>query len=274
MLTEDFSLDVNAYFRSIENYGLDNATITWRAPAGIPNLYNVQFSGGNADARGVEVTLTKRSTRLFDFVSITGRASYAYSYVKATSGPLGTAINPADGTVFSQGAGDSSKYVGTLPFNDFAFYNRIQQNVTSSSSTLTGGYDRTHRINAMVFLKFDEDILLSVLGKFASGFFYSLQFADPRSRALGTSPWTKAIDARVEKGFRFGNSRLAVFVEVKNLFNSENILTYFVSPDGKGQELWEKQGIPTGPDQRATTLDGSPIYDIARQVYFGASFDF
>jgi hypothetical protein len=76
---QDISLDVNAYFRNIENYGLDNAIVVWRAPSGIPNLYNVQFSGGYADARGVEITFTKRTTHMFGFLDVAGRASYAFS---------------------------------------------------------------------------------------------------------------------------------------------------------------------------------------------------
>ncbi|MEK6569937.1 MAG: hypothetical protein AABZ61_01095, partial [Bacteroidota bacterium] len=271
---KDFSLDVNAYFRNIENYGLDGAVMVWRAPAGIPNLYLAQFSGGYADARGVEVTVTKRPSHLFDFLDIYGRASYAYSYVKASSGPLGTVISKDDVTNFSTAGGDSIKYGGQVPFSDYRFYNRILNNVVGVNSTLTGGYDRTHRITASVFFKFDYDIMLSVLGKFASGFFYTLQFGDPRSRELGTSPWTKQIDARVEKGFMVGNTRIAAFVDVKNVLNSMNILTYFASPDGKGQELWEKQGDPTGPDKRVTTLDGSSIYDIARQIFLGVSVNF
>lgn len=271
----DFSLDVNAYFRNIENYGLDGAVVVWRAPAGIPSLYFAQFSGGYADARGVELTVTKRPSQLFDFLDIYGRASYAYSYVKATSGPLGTAISKDDVTNFSTAGGDSVRYGGRIPFDDYKYYSRIQQNVVGVNSNLTGGYDRTHRITASLFFKFDQDILLSVLGKFASGFFYSKAFAEPRSRELGTSPWTKQIDVRLEKGFTVGNNiRLAAFVDIKNVLNSENILTYFASPDGKGQELWERQGDPTGPDKRVTTLDGSPIYDIARQIFLGVSVNF
>lgn len=271
---KDFSLDVNAYFRNIENYGLDGAQMVWRSPAGIPNLYSLQFSGGFADARGVELTITKRPAKLFDFLDIYGRASYAYSYVKATSGPLGTAINAADQTAFATASGDSVKYGGQFPFNDYQYYARIQQNVTGVNSTLTGGYDRAHRITTALFFKFDYDVLLSVLGKFASGFRYTLQFGDPRSRELGSSPWTKQIDARIEKGFMVGSTRLSAFVDVKNVFNSDNIVTYFASPDGRGQQLWEKQGDPTGPDKRLTTLDGSPIYDIARQIFLGLSVNF
>ena len=281
LLLQDLSLDINAYFRNIENYGLDNAVLTWRAPAGIPNLYNAQFSGGYADARGVELTLTQRTKRLGDFVNFSGRASYAYSYVKGTSGPLGSAIDKEDVTQFSQAGGDSLRYSGTLPFDDYRFYNRIQQNVAAGSanpsggtSTLTGGYDRTHRLNMYLFFGFDWDINLALLGKFASGFFYDLAYGEPRSREQKTSPWTKQLDLRLEKGFKFGSMRLAVFVEAKNILGSENILTYFKSPDGRGQEIWEKQGDPTSLDKRVTTVDGSPIYDIARQVYLGATFEF
>jgi hypothetical protein len=270
----DLSLDVNAYFRNIENYGLDGATVVWRPPSGIPGLYSLQFSGGYADARGVEVTITKRSSRLFGFLDLSGRASYAYSYVKASSGPLGTVIDKDDQTQFQTSSGDSAKYGAFIPFSDYALYNRIQQNVVGVNSTLTGGYDRTHRINAYLFLRMDPDIRLTLLGKFASGFFYNLQYAEPRSREQGTSPWTKQVDLHLEKGFSVSEMRIAVFVDVRNVFGAENVLTYFQSPDGRGQELWERQGIPVGPDNRATTLDGSPIYDIARQIYIGASVEF
>jgi len=271
---KDFSLDVNAYFRNIENYGIDAATVVWRSPAGVPNLYALFFSGGYADARGVELTLTKRPAKLFDFLDVYGRVSYAYSYVKATSGPVGTAVNAADQTGFSTAAGDSVKYGGQFPFSSYQYYARIEQNVTGVNSTLTGGYDRAHRITTSLFFKFDYDILVSALGKFASGFYYSKLFADPRSRELGTSPWTKQVDVRIEKGFMVGKTRLAAFVDVKNVFNSQNILTYFTATDQSGQQLWEQKGDPTGPDKRLTTLDGSPIYDIAREIFLGVTVDF
>jgi hypothetical protein len=270
----NFSLDVNAYFRNIENYGIDAATVVWRSPAGVPNLYSLFFSGGYADARGVEVTLTKRPAKLFDFLDVYGKVSYAYSYVKATSGPIGTTVNPADQTSFSTTAGDSLKYGGQFPFSSYQYYARIEQNVTGVNSTLTGGYDRAHRVTASLFFKFDYDILVSALGKFASGFYYTKLFADPRSRELGTSPWTKQVDVRVEKGFMVGTTRLAAFVDVKNVFNSQNILTYFTAADNSGQQVWELKGDPTGPDKRLTTLDGSPIYDIAREVFLGVTVDF
>jgi hypothetical protein len=194
--------------------------------------------------------------------------------VKASGGPLGTTIDKEDDTQFSTTGGDSIRYLGSLPFDDYRFYNRIQQNVIGVNSTLTGGYDRTHRINAYVFFGFPADIHLTVLGKFASGFYYNLAFAEPRSREQGTSPWTQQVDLRLEKGFTVAGMRFLIFGEVKNVFDSENILTYFASPDGKGQEIWEKTGDPTGPDKRSTTTDGSPIYDIARQIYIGASLEF
>jgi hypothetical protein len=195
--------------------------------------------------------------------------------VTATSGPLGTAINANDQTQFQTSSGDSAKYGGTLPFTDYRVYNRIQQNVIGLNSVLTGGYDRTHRIMAYLFFRVEPDIRLTLMGKFASGFFYNLSFGDPRSREQGTSPWTKQVDLHLEKGFSLMGTRLAVFVDVKNLFDADNILTYFNNAsDNIGQSLWEKQGLPYGADKRLTTIDGSPIYDIARQIYIGASVEF
>ena len=270
----DMSLDVNAYFRSIENYGLDAVTVVWRSPAGIPNLYTLQFSGGYANSRGVELTLNKRPTTYWNFLTVSGRLSYAYSYIKATSGPLGTTIDAKDITQFSTTGGDSLRYGGTIPFSDFAYYNRIMYDVTGAMSTLTGGYDRAHRINFSLFFQFPMEVSLNLLGKFASGFYYSLAYGDPRSRELGQAPWTKQIDLRLEKAFTFGRYRVAAFLDVKNLLESENILTYYASPSGRGQYLWEVQGDPTGPDKKSLTPDGSPIYDIAREIYIGVTFNF
>jgi hypothetical protein len=61
---------------------------------------------------------------------------------------------------------------------------------------------------------------------------------------------------------------------VKNVFESENILTYYNTATNRGQQLWELNGEPTGPDKKSLTQDGSPIYDIAREIYVGITFNF
>ncbi len=81
-----------------------------------------------------------------------------------------------------------TNYNNKLPYNDFIYYNKVQNNVTGSTSTLTGGYDREHRISYTLVLGFPYDIQLSSIGTFQSGFYYPLSYTvDPRvaSRQLG-----------------------------------------------------------------------------------------
>jgi hypothetical protein len=268
-----FGLNFTAYMRDVENYS--PAAVTLQLAAGQNVLW---FTGQYADSRGVEVSLQALKQSYFDFLSVNGRVSYAYTYVKA-SGWVGN--DAAQQTLFT--AADSLKFGNTLPFGNFQYYNKVQNNVTGSSSTLTGGYDRTHRISYVLVLGLPEDIQLSSIGTFQSGFYYPITNANVVSdarvlgRELGTSPWNKMVDFRLEKGFRFDNLRFAIFAEVKNAFNWVNIIGY--DNTVSGTDLWQisnKAGSPdpTGIHQRSIGPDGSWFYDIPREFYFGARLDF
>jgi hypothetical protein len=182
-------------------------------------------------------------------------------------------------TSFSTAGGDSARLAGDLPFSDLNFYNKIQTNVEGTNSTLTGGYDRTHRITYTLLLSFPEDIRLTSIGSFQSGFFYPLTLVDPRisSRELGQAPWNKMVDIRLEKGFTISGLRAAVFVDVKNVFDWENILGY--DRTTTGISLWETSLAagtpdPTGSQKRPVGPDGSLFYGIPREIYFGARVEF
>jgi outer membrane receptor protein involved in Fe transport len=262
---EDYGLDVNAYYKDIQNYSTMGLQITPRAPW---RLYILSTNWGYADSRGLELTLRKNVSPVNDWLGIGGRLTYAYSYVKASAYTGGNA------TTFATAAGDSAKYGGQLPFDDLKFYNTIERNVLGGASTLTGGYDRPHRITYNLFLRFPEEITLSSIGTFQSGFFYAQQFVDPndqRKRELGEGPWNKRIDLRLEKGFTFeGIGRLAVYVDVVNVFDWENIVAFY-NALGTGQQVWELKGDPTGGPtiNRPVTQDGTMIYDVPREIYFG-----
>lgn len=284
MFPGKLGLNFTAYMRDVQNYSyqafainLPTGQSTWWAPA--------QY----ADARGVELTIQAARQRYFDFLSVSGRLSYAYTYIKASSFTGNDGTQP---TTFN--VGDSVKYNNKFPFGDFVYYNKVQNDVSGSQSTLTGGYDRTHRITYTLAMEFPEDIVLSSLGTFQSGFFYPISATvDPRvsGRTLGTAPWNKMVDARLEKGFRFSNMRVAVFAEVRNLFNWVNIIGYdntlsgstlWESTNGQGTTLIQPKdanGNPMGPNPvgnfaRPLGQDGSWFYDIPREFYFGVRLDF
>ncbi|MBC6950795.1 hypothetical protein DWB58_22945 [candidate division KSB1 bacterium] len=78
----------------------------------------------------------------------------------------------------------------------------------------------------------------------------------------------------MSKGFNFGGTRFGrLFVEGRNIFNQSNILTWD-NFDIASSVLWEKDQNPTGTLNRPTTADGVPLYDIARELYFGIDFSF
>jgi hypothetical protein len=278
-------LNATAYMRDVENYSYSAVTVA--IPTGAVGMwFNTQY----ADARGLEVTLQAARNRYLDFLSVGGRLSYAYTYIKASSW---AGLDPSQVTTFN--AKDSLAYNYTLPFGDFAYYNKVQNDVSGGQSTLTGGYDRTHRISYTLTAEFPEDVILSSIGTFQSGFFYPIYFpADSRvaGRKMANAPWNKMVDLRLEKGFRFADRmRVAVFAEVKNLFNWVNIIGYdntlsgytlWESTNGNGTTLTaptnadgSTQGPnPTGTYMRALGQDGSWFYDIPREFYFGVRLDF
>jgi len=269
---DDWGVDVAAYYKDILNYGTIGFAVTPAAPW---RNYNITSNFGYADSRGVELSLKRNVEPVGSWLSVGGRLSYAYSYIKA-----GVQAG-ANQTSFSTAGGDSALYGGQLPWDDTKTFNTIEQNVRGGASTLTGGYDRTHRITYNIFLRFPVDITLSAVGTHASGFFYPLTDADPRSRELGEGPWTHRVDMRLEKGFTLqGIGRLAVFVDLANAFNSVNILAY--NQTELGQQEWERKGDPTGGPtinravgkSGSNASDGSLIYDVPREVYFGVNFTF
>jgi hypothetical protein len=280
MFPGKLGMNFTAYMRDVENYAYQQ--IAMNLPSGQVGWW---FNGQYADARGVELTFQAPRQRYFDLLSVSGRLSYAYTYIKASGW---TGNDGTQQTLFT--AADSAKFNNKLPFGDFAYYNKVQNDVSGGQSTLTGGYDRTHRVTYTLSAEFPEDIILSSLGTFQSGFFYPVYYpVDSRvaGRKLANAPWNKMVDLRLEKGIRFGSTRVAVFAEVKNLFNWTNIIGY--DNTASGAQLWEQTNPdngttlvntagtgpdPTGTYKRALGQDGSWFFDIPREYYFGIRLDF
>jgi outer membrane receptor protein involved in Fe transport len=168
----NWSLDVSTYYKDIDNYRNAGLSI---APAAPWRNYIITTNIGYADSRGVELTLRLNPTAVADWLTIGGRLSYAYSYIKqqASAG--------ANTTSFSTAAGDSATYGGDIPWEDLKYWNSIEQNVRGGVSTLTGGYDRPNRIFYTLFLRFPAYISLNLIGTHSDGFYYNETLADIRS---------------------------------------------------------------------------------------------
>ncbi len=268
-------INVSAYYRTISNYNQMSYGVVPRN--GIASTYYVTFYGGNADARGIELTLRSNALPIGNFMRLTGVLTYAYSYVRALVG--GTALRGQNTSMFYTTTGDSAKYNGGLPFGNVNNYAGYEQSILGSNSSSFGGYNRPNRVTFILnfdiprpFASVPVDFHLNSFTTYQSGFLYPISASDPRSREIGTAPYNMRTDLRFEADFAAAGLRFTPFVEVLNVFNRVNIIGYDNST--AGQLLWEQKGIPTGLYGRAVLPDGSSVYDIGREVYFGVSINF
>ncbi|MBM4159996.1 MAG: TonB-dependent receptor [Ignavibacteria bacterium] len=260
------SLNANAYFREVENFQRYAYTLSGLSGQAV-TTYNVAFNSGYADARGVEVTLNLGQYSFEDLVKATGRVNYAWSVIKAPAG--GPAPNK---TSFSRTTADS--VFTQLPFSDAKNFKQYLINVGGGGSALGAGFDRTHRLGYALSLEFPYQVLLNVVGTYASGFLYTNPTVDNRTaRQLETAPANSVLDVRLEKAFVFSGKRIGVFMDVKNVFNKQNILAY-ATFTGVSQLKFHNTGDPTGEYSRAILEEGTSVYDMPRQVYVGAYFEF
>jgi len=272
---DKLAININAYYRDIENYVPTAYTISPSAASKTVSNYNIYFTSLYADARGIELQLEALPTRIADFMTVSGRLAYTYSYVKKATIAGGSATSRTEQGTFTA-ATDSAKLYGVVNFDDYKYYRKVEVNAIGSSSSLTGGFDRAHRIGYTLFFRFPYEVSLTSIGTFQSGFYYSsVLTTDPRAgRELLEGPWNAQVDLRLEKAFTFGGKyRVAVYADVKNLLDKKNIIAYDQSTNGK--LLWEQTENPCGTFNRAISpTDNSYFYDIPREFYFGLTIDF
>ncbi len=259
----DFSLDATGYYRDISNYGTAGYTIVPAAGQGFGS-YTYYTNGGYADSRGIELTVEKRPSGW-----LSGRFSYAYSYIKGARDASNISPNKNS---FSNAADAATG----IPFEDRYQWNTYPGNINGGGNALASGFDREHRLALTFLMDFPWDIDVTGISTAQSGFWYNIvqTTSDPRGRQQDRSPWSYRTDMRLSKGFNFGGSRLGrIFVEGRNLFSQYNILTWD-NYNPNSDRLWEEKQNPTGDLNRATTPDGVPLMDIAREIYFGIDFSF
>ena len=257
----DYVLNATAYYRDIKNYSTTSYAINPVAGQGFGS-YTYITSFGYADARGLEVSLQKRPLGW-----LSGRASYAFSYIKTARNASNISANKNS---FAATADDE------IPFDDRDQWNTFSANVNGGGNPLTSGFDREHRFSLTFLLDLPYDIGVTGIGTGESGFWYNVTATsdDLREREQRRAPWTYRTDLRISKGFNLGGSRHGrVFLEGRNIFETENILTWD-NYNIPSTALWEEDEDPTGDLNRATRLSGLPIFDIAREFYIGVDFSF
>ncbi|MSS72700.1 MAG: TonB-dependent receptor [Candidatus Latescibacteria bacterium] len=268
-----FATDVTAYYRDISHYSDAGFTLSPRAgqPGGIGSVTYIT-DGGYADARGIEVSLEKRPSKFWS-----SRLTYTYSYVKGGSASgTGISNNRPDVTAYSVAAGalTGKKFQDIL--NNRDLFSAFSRDIAGGGTAFDSGFDRTHRFTLTTLFTFPYEVDFSSITTAASGFFYLKQYTstDPRELQIAKAPSTIQTDLRLTKGLKLSKyGRANVFLEVRNLLDRKNILTWNAL-DIPSTTLWEKDQDPTGTIKMPARQDGTPIYDIARETYFGISYDF
>ncbi len=272
-----WGVDVNAYTRAIDNYGqavltANNRNLPGQNTIGTLPTYAYATSAGYADVRGIELVLRRATLRLRRDVTLGATTSYTFSSIEISNyagSNVTTFSNTGAGTTVG---GVEVPVVTTLPFGNVDEFKNFPQNVRGGNSTLTAGYDRTHRVVLRAVLGLPYRIQLGLNGSVESGFLYPpVLGVDPRDRALLTAPTNARLDARLEKRFAF-NQRfgLDVYLDATNLFDRANIVAY-ESFTPYGQALFQEA---ENPGTRLVLKDGSATYGPSRTLYFGTRLRF
>lgn len=261
---EGWGADVNAYMRSIDNYG--RATLQARNRTGTTSyaggIYNFSTSAGYADSRGIELVIRRAPLQIANGVTLGVTGSYTFSTIEVS--------NFAGTNVTSFVAADSTQT--TLPFENAQDFRNFPQAVRGGASTLTGGYGRTHRFVLRAVSALPYDVSVGLSSSFDSGFLYPREVeADPRDRELLTGPANYQIDLRLEKRVAFTDRfGLDLYLDVTNLTDHQNVVAYDTSTPGLARNF-ELTGVP-GP--RLILADGTATYGPPRMIYVGSRVRF
>jgi hypothetical protein len=270
---EGWGLDVNAYARSIDNYGRQTFRAQNRVPEGEEPLGGDGFSGfgrhdyetsaGYADIRGIEIQVQRRLLRLSPGWSLGLTGSYTFSTIETNNNTGNKSNFQADNPQIEN---------NKLPFDNADNFEHFPQEAQGGNSTIESGFNRRHRGLLRAILEGPFGVTVGIDARAESGFlFRKVIGTDPRDRELVTAPYNQRIDLRVQKTFDLpAIEGLTVFGDVRNLTDRDNILAFNNSaPDG-AQRFQEEDN----PGARLVQVDGSSTYGVARNFFFGARVQF
>jgi outer membrane receptor protein involved in Fe transport len=268
---EGWGLDVNAYARSVDNYGRAVLTAVNRVPEGEDPLdlarsfgrHQYETSAGYADIRGIELQVQRRLLDLAENWALGLTGSYTFSTVETNNYTSNVTRFQAD---------DPSLENNQLPFDNTENFEHFPQGVTGGPSTITSGFNRRHRGLLRAVAEVPFGITVGVDGRAESGvLFRKVIGTDPRDREFGTGPANYRLDLRLQKQFDLPQGyAVRVFLDVTNLTDRDNVLA-FNSRAPDGAERFQRTG---NPGELLVLQDGSPVYGTARNIYFGTRVQF
>jgi outer membrane receptor protein involved in Fe transport len=189
-LTEDLRIELTGFYKDVTNY-IQQQTVFTPSGKEFSLLSNLAYS----NVRGITVSLFKRRAPASLF-----QASLDYTFQIAE----GNRTEPSEDLFYSE-VTDKLAEVYLVPL----------------------AFDRTHVINATVNLIQPDDWTLGVTGWFQTGTPYTPAFPSQvvaitfeQSSAYRPTNWN--VDFKFEKFFNLGPLKTSLFLQVENLFDTEN----------------------------------------------------
>ena len=227
-LSESWALDLTAWYKDITDL-LSTLQVSY-----LSQDYVVFYNSDYASVKGIDLTLYKRYSDYFS-----GSLDYTYMVAKGNnSQPLGG--------YFDAFAGEEIPHQEY--FLDFDQRHKIALNLNFNIPENSGldilGMDILSNFN------------LNVIFIANSGLPYT-PYVDPTVRIdvnSGRKPWTSTVDLRAIKTIPFGIVSAALFLEITNLLNTENVV-YVYSRTGKPFDTGLSGLVGSSPD-----ADHNPSY--------------
>lgn len=197
-LTEDLKVEITGYYKDVRDYIYSQTIITPRGDKSYNLLTNLSY----ANTRGISISLLKRRSP-GDLISAT--LDYTFQVSE------GNRTLPTDEIFFSEQAGRLSQtYLVPL------------------------GFDRSHTLTSTVMLSQPNDWGVSLIGYLRTGTPYTPSFPSNVSPITFTQnsdrqPMQWNVDLKIEKFFKVSGFDMSVFVQVDNLFDTENELYVYAN---------------------------------------------
>jgi len=227
-LSENWSLDLTAWYKDITDL-LSTLQVSY-----LSQDYVVFYNSDYASVQGIDLTIAKRYSDYFS-----GSIDYTYMVAKGNnSQPLGG--------YFDAFAGEEIPHQEY--FLDFDQRHKIAVNLNFGLPNNCGidilGMDLLSNFNLNIIF----------LGN--SGLPYT-PYVDPTVRIdvnSGRKPWTSTVDLRAIKTIPFGGISAAIFLEITNILNTENVV-YVYPRTGKPFDTGLSGLVGSSPD-----ADHNPAY--------------
>jgi outer membrane receptor protein involved in Fe transport len=226
-MTDDIKLEVTGYYKDVRDYIYSQNIITAKGDINYYLLTNLAY----ANTRGVSISLVKRRSPN-DLLSATLDYTFQVSEGQRTE--------PTDEIFFNE-----------------------QQGRLSETYLVPLSFDRSHTLTSTIALSKPDDWSVSMIGYVRTGTPYTPEF--PASVSAITfvqnsdrQPMQWNVDLKMEKFFKIGGFDFSVFVQVDNLFDTENELAVYAN---SGRALYSISQViePTLlADLRSRILRGDP----------------